>query len=188
MVNGFFNLPIPSLPLHVTFTIAFVCSQLDSLIILFPLPVFPHPYFYSLDYSLPISACSSMLRCVQVLTYLWSYKSVLWYDFLGNNIYPGQNIAWSRFSVSIYIYRSAIRPWWHSSNALDSCSECSVFKSRRRHRLSWSKFHVVLSVPGKRQDYKSVRSQPLSSKSFSYSYLSSYHSMLYKLHIDGFVH
>lgn len=102
MVNGFFNLPIPSLPLRVTFTIAFVCSQLDSLIILFPLSVLPHPCFYSLDYSLSISACSSMLRCVQVLTYLWSYKSILWFDFLAHNIYPGQSIPWFRYSV-LYI-------------------------------------------------------------------------------------
>lgn len=146
MVNGFFNLPIPSLPLRVTLTIAFVCSQLDSLIILFPLPVLPHPCFYSLDYSLPISACSSMLRCVQVLTYLWSYKSILWFDFLAHNIYPGQSIPWFRYSVSIYTHRSATRPWWRSDNVLDSYSECALFESRMRHRFSLLKFLVVLSV------------------------------------------
>jgi hypothetical protein len=55
----FFNLVLPPFPLRVTFTTAFVCSQLDSLIILFPLLalsflLFPPPSF---DYFLPILAC-----------------------------------------------------------------------------------------------------------------------------------
>jgi len=71
MVNGFFNLPVPPLPLRVTFTTAFVCSQLDSLIILFPLQVLPHPCFFTpLIIFCRYQLVSSVMRCVQVLTYL----------------------------------------------------------------------------------------------------------------------